>query len=904
MTSPADPSSARFARIKEAFSGALDEPAEARDSWLRDRYPPDIAAEASALLSAYRKADSFLERPAFANARAASLLEEMLPLPGADALPIGTRLAPYVITDHLGDGGMGRVFRARRDDHAFEQQVAIKVVRAEVATPAMVERLRQERRILAALDHPNIARLIDGGSTGAGLPYAVMELVEGVPINRYCDERDLDVAARLRLLRTVCGAVQYAHERLIVHRDLKPANILVTPDGTPKLLDFGISKILAPDQTDRERTRTEWAALTPQYASPEQIRGATVGVASDVYALGVLAYELLSSASPYGPGSAESRVALERAILEEDPPPPSRVAPRSRQRALRGDLDRIVLKALEKPLERRYANVEQLSDDLSRHANGLPVSAAPNAWAYRARKFISRHRIGVAVAAATALTLVAGGATTWYQARIARAERAVAEQRFEQVRGLANAFLFEFPNAIKDRTGATEARKEAVTRALAYLDGPAGDNQDDPRLLAETARAYLALGDVLGNPYVANLGDPDRAEESYLKALARAERLTARTGAPPGDWMLLVQAHMACGDIRWSKADTAGALTHYQAALDLTNRREMGPDRPALRYARGHALYLIGQSQLKSGRITESLPFFERASVEAKACLAMPTVDADCQRILNTSEAKLGDVYRLQGDPTRALVHSQAASRLAHETADRAPDRRDLKHTLVIIDIRYASDLAATGALTDAMALFSKTCDTAVALSNADPSDVQAAADIGLCMGTWARSALDGGQLDISARAFERTIAALTPLARTSSHYENRLELARAYEGLATVLLRRSDDEGVIAAAERGRNLLEPMLATTPTAAPFLADVYDLLVDALGKRARRADRAAAERDADWKALLGCAEKYTKLMRGLDADGLLDKEDAGWERRIEDRAATARLALARVNTGRQ
>ena len=711
------------------------------------------------------------------------------------------------------------------------------------------------------------------------------------------------MAGRLRLLRIVCGAVQYAHERLIVHRDLKPANILVTPDGTPKLLDFGISKILAPDQTDRERTRTEWAALTPQYASPEQIRGATVGVASDVYALGVLAYELLASASPYGPAAADSRVALERAILEEDPTPPSRLAPRARQRALRGDLDRIVLKALEKPLERRYANVEQLSDDLNRHVNGLPVSAAPNAWAYRARKFISRHRIGVAAAAATALTLVAGGATTWYQARIARAQRAVAEERFEQVRGLANAFLFEFPNAIKDRTGATEARKEAVTRALAYLDGPAGDNQDDPRLLAETAHAYLALGDVLGNPYVANLGDPDRAEASYLKALARAERLTARASAAPEDWMLLVQAHMACGDIRWSKADTAGALMHYQAGLDLTNRPGMGPDRPALRHARGHALYLIGQSQLKSGRIAESLPFFERASVEAKACLAMPTVDADCQRVLNTSEAKLGDVYRLQHDPAKAIVHSEAASRLAHESADRAPDRRDLKHTLVLIDIRYASDLVATGALTDAMTLFSKTCDTAVALSNADPSDAQAAADIGVCMGTWARSALDAGQLDISARAFERTIAALTPLARTSSHYENRLELARAYEGLATVSLRRSDDEGVIAAAERGRNLLEPMLASTPTSAPFLADVYDLLVDALGKRARRADRAEAERDADWKALLGCAEKYTKLMRSLDADGLLDKDDAGWELRIEDRAATARSALARVKTGR-
>jgi hypothetical protein len=223
---------------------------------------------------------------------------------------------------------------------------------------------------------------------------------------------------------------------------------------------------------------------------------------------------------------------------------------------------------------------------------------------------------------------------------------------------------------------------------------------------------------------------------------------------------------------------------------------------------------------------------------------------------------------------------------------------------LVIIDIRYASDLAATGALPEAMTLFSKTCDTAVALSNADPSDAQAAADIGVCMGTWARSALDAGQLDVSASTFERTIAAFKPLARASSHYEHRLELARAYEGLATVQLRRGDYEGAIAAAERGRSLLEPMMATTPTAAPFLADVYDMLVDALALRARRADREAAERETDWTALLGCADKYIKLMKTLDADGHLDKEDAGWDRRIEDRAAAARSALARIKTGRQ
>jgi serine/threonine-protein kinase len=405
---PDDVTPVRLAEIKEAFNAALDQPAETRDVFLRERYPADIAAEVRALLAAYARADTFLERPALLDTAAAGALEDVLPVAGAELLPIGTHLGPYVITAHLGEGGMGHVFRARRDDQSFDQQVAIKVVRADIATSTMVERLRQERRILAALDHPNIARLVDGGSTDAGLPYAVMELVEGVPIDQYAESHALDLPSRRQLFRTVCGAVQYAHERLVVHRDLKPSNILVTANGTPKLLDFGISKILTPDQTDIARTRTGWWALTPRYASPEQIRGEAVSVASDVYALGVLAYELFTRVSPYGKVTTESRTALEHAILESDPPPPSRVAPPALQRALRGDLDRIVMKALEKPLARRYANVEQLCDDLDNYARGRPVSVGPDAWTYRARKFVQRHRLGV-TAAVTALAALTAG---------------------------------------------------------------------------------------------------------------------------------------------------------------------------------------------------------------------------------------------------------------------------------------------------------------------------------------------------------------------------------------------------------------------------------------------------------------------------------------------------------------
>ena len=340
----------------------------------------------------------------------------------------GRRLGAYRITRDIGHGGMGSVYLAARADDVFHKEVAIKIVRMGVANADLLRRFHQEREILASLDHPAIARVIDGGSTEDGLPYLVMDYVDGRPIDAWCDEHRLNVSERLTLFRAVCAAVQHAHQRLVLHRDIKPAHILVTVNGDVKLLDFGIAKLFADDGLARTLPETETATriMTPEYASPEQVRGDAVHTASDVYALGVVLYELLTGRWPYGTRGRRPYEVI-RAICDEEPTRPSSAvspmeeAPRAivaegsvdaLRRRLEGDLDNILLKALEKDPSRRYTSVEQFSEDIRRHLEGFPVSARKHTVGYRAHTFVRRHRIGVAAAAIILMTIFLSVITT------------------------------------------------------------------------------------------------------------------------------------------------------------------------------------------------------------------------------------------------------------------------------------------------------------------------------------------------------------------------------------------------------------------------------------------------------------------------------------------------------------
>lgn len=469
----------------------------------------------------------------------------------------GQRFGAYQVIREIGRGGMGAVYLAARADDQYKKRVALKILRADINAQEVLSRFRHERQILASFDHPNIAGLLDGGSTPNGEPYFVMDYVEGTPIDQYCDSHGLTVAERITLFRQVCSAVQYVHQNLIVHRDLKPSNILVTPEGVPKLLDFGIAKILRPEMmaTMVNATRAEDRVMTPAYASPEQVRGEPITTASDIYSLGVVLFELFTGRRPYRMKSNTAHE-LARVICDEEPDKPStaitktdrgtpqpaaRVEELSRKRStepdrlergLKGDLDNILLKAMRKEPQRRYASVEQFSEDLHRHLANLPVSAHEDSFRYRTEKFVRRNIVPVAAGAIAVLSLLAGLIVTTIEFRQARNERALAESRFEDVRKLAHTFIFDVHDAIQNLSGSTPARSLIVKTGTEYLDrlanAPMSNSALKDSLQQELAEGYVKIGDVEGNPFVSNLGDITKALENYRKALALATALLQR----------------------------------------------------------------------------------------------------------------------------------------------------------------------------------------------------------------------------------------------------------------------------------------------------------------------------------------------------------------------------------------
>jgi hypothetical protein len=467
---------------------------------------------------------------------------------------LSRRIGPYRLVEVLGRGGMGAVYRAERDDDQYRTQVAIKLLPWGLETPEAIVRFRHERQILATLEHPLIVRLLDGGSTEEGLPYLVMEYVKGRPIQDYCNSRNLTVTERLQLFREICAAVQYAHQKLIVHRDIKPQNIIVTDDGTPKLLDFGIAKLLDADLgvAGKGLTRTGVHSVTIEYASPEQLQGRSVSTATDIYSLGAVLYELLCGVRAHS--SAGDHRQLVRAILDVEPPKPSSVAPLQRRRCLQGDLDHIILRALQKEPTRRYASVEQFSEDLRRHVEGLPVAARPDTRRYRAGKFLKRHWRVVTAGITMGAFLLTAAAVSVQQARR-------ANQRFADVRRLANSLIFEVDESIRQLQGSTQARELIVTRALEYLDDLAREAGGDSLLLQELAAAYMRVGDIQGNSRAPNLGRPQDGLVSYGRAKQILDRLASGNDDNPQLRTLLATAHYGMGALYWAdrQADTSRA---------------------------------------------------------------------------------------------------------------------------------------------------------------------------------------------------------------------------------------------------------------------------------------------------------------------------------------------------------
>jgi eukaryotic-like serine/threonine-protein kinase len=399
-------SSEKFAKAGEIFDSALALSLEERSAYLKGACGEDelLFAEVQSLLAAHDQAKGFMQAPAFQNV-------ELTPVD--EQLSAGEQIGAYKIIRQIGRGGMGAVYLAERADQQFKKHVAIKLVKRGMDTDYILRHFRNERQILATFDHPNIARLLDGGSTESGLPYFVMEFVEGTPIDQYCDEKQINISQRLLLFQQVCAAVAYAHRNLVIHRDIKPSNIIVSSDGVPKLLDFGIAKIMQSDEAGV--TATGVHLMTPEFASPEQAQGQTVTTLTDVYSLGVVLYELLTGHSPY---DVKSRTPIEiaRIITETQPVLPSTKVVKHLRRRLQGDLDNIVLMSLRKEPQRRYQSVDQLSDDIRRHLQGMPIAAHKDTIVYRASRFVLRNRMAVGIVVLSLLTLALFGSMMQWRA--------------------------------------------------------------------------------------------------------------------------------------------------------------------------------------------------------------------------------------------------------------------------------------------------------------------------------------------------------------------------------------------------------------------------------------------------------------------------------------------------------
>ncbi|MBO9661688.1 serine/threonine-protein kinase [Dokdonella sp.] len=513
--------------------------------------------------------------------------------PGSD------RLGPYRLIRELGAGGMGTVFLAERIDGGFTQRVAIKLIRAGLGGRDVVRRFRMERQILAGLDHPNIARLLDGGETDGGVPYLVMDYVDGIAIDRYCRERDLDLRARLALFCDVCAAVQFAHQRLVVHRDLKPGNILVDANGNAKLLDFGIARLIEVDGGAADSATVN--AFTPEYASPEQIRGAPITTASDVYSLGVLLYRMLTGRSPYKADKTQLADLVQEIVSKEPERPSLSVTARAAaneadearpldrrrlQRELRGDLDNIVLMALRKEPERRYASVEQLADDVRRHLADRPVRARGGAFAYRARKFLVRNRIGVGLGTLAVAALLGTAAYALRQAHLARDQAARAEKHFASVRALANQFMGTVYEEIAYVPGTAKAQQALLDTSLEYLGKLAAEAGHDRGLLLEVATSYIKLARLQERM----VAPPEQRAATAKLAIGVLERIEALGGRDVHSRQRFLSIYALLAESEAAQQKFDDARMHFEAAAALA-REDVRADEPvALTHARAQTL--------------------------------------------------------------------------------------------------------------------------------------------------------------------------------------------------------------------------------------------------------------------------------------------------------------------------
>ncbi|HEX8246897.1 MAG TPA: protein kinase [Pyrinomonadaceae bacterium] len=792
-------------KIKDLFAEVLEQPKTSRAVWLRESCGADarLFDEINSLLAAHDETENLIEKNAFDVAGSAALTREDF---------AGKQFGNYRIIREIGRGGMGAVFLAERWDGEFEQQVALKIIRQSFADKELEKRFRRERQILASLNHPNIARLHDGGVSEAGEPFLVMEYVEGERIDKFCERENLSTNDRLKLFLSVCSAVSFAHQNLVVHRDLKPSNILVTTDGAPKLLDFGIAKLLDDEHAD-EQTQTGYRAFTPEYASPEQIKGEKITTASDVYSLGVLLSKLVepesfSAATGDGFMTPQMRISAGNTAFKSNST--KQQSTKTKNPRLKTELQAIVEMARREEPQRRFASVQQFAEDINRYLDGLPVSAQKDSFTYRTTKFVNRNRIAVLASLLIFLTLIGGVVATVWQARRAEANQARAEKRFSDVRGLSNALLNDIAPKIERLEGSTEARQALVAQSLKYLDSLAVESADDFVLQMELAAAYEKVGVLQADPRKASLSDFRSSIASLEKAQAIRRRLLENNPSDAqsrrllaDNLRLLAVRRISLNDVEDGFRDVRQAVSIYEKLVAETH------DSLELKRA-----YLATQvedaaSYAELTRFNEAVPLLQQATSKLEELRRINRDDAETARILANCLSYLGLSLSWESRQPEAEAAMRRAVEITEALAARFPNDANFRQELWRI-YQMASGIYEEVDDAHAFELCEKARRIAEETIALDLSNAQARHNLAKTFSRLGTFASNLGKPDEALGFLERTEAILSelqakdPLSRAYDHDSGSL-----HKRIGDAKYNKQDLAGALSAYEKSRAAIE-----------------------------------------------------------------------------------------------
>lgn len=824
-------------------------------------------------------------------------LENEAPAKGAMADPaIGEAVGAYRMVELIGSGGMGNVYRAVRVDAEYDKCVAVKRISARVDTARVAARFRAERQILANLEHSNIARMLDGGVAADGTPYLIMEYVEGEGPMTYCRRHGLTLRQRLALFREICGAVHYAHQHMVVHRDLKPGNILVTAEGVPKLLDFGIAKILTPgSESDTDATETH--TMTARYASPEQVRCEMVTTSTDIYSLGVILYELLTDRLPYRDPHAPTHELL-RAVCEEESPRPSSYA-----RELRGDLDNIILKALRKNPAERYASVDQFSEDIRLYLEGRPVLARGDSFSYVATKLIRRNKIATSAAAIVLVTLVVGFV-------MVNRERAKAEARFNDVRELAHSVIYDYHDAIERLPGSTAVRAQLVKDAQHYLEKLSAE-ADTPDLEREIVEAYVRISRVQGDTYGSNLGDTAGAMESAKKAVSGAEKLLAHDQSPAtlqaaadafseqasllftggklddasklywraiemrqrmaaanpddidnGIELTVLYSHV--GDLyggvgMQNLGKTGEAEGLYERADDTIGKLAMRfPSNLAIARERFEVLLPLSSTEAGLGHVEHAQKLLEQALAEIGKVAAANPNDANARFELANTEVRLGTSLVDARKAAEAIPHMAHSAALVRALADADPQSALYARSLGIVETQWAAALRVNGDAKAALVQNRNAIALATKLIRSDPTNTDNHADLGIDERKMGETLLAAGNA-AEAVATAKDAEAILCANREQSNSYLQSHCGRAYAVAGNAELKLGHLAAAVAALQQAAQIASSTLQKDPANAIYRSDLgraQSSLAVALARSGHVDDAKAAFESAtqNWAAL--------------------------------------------------